>query len=81
MDVTELTVLLPVAAFVALAAGVLVVLRRALGLPLGSALVLFALGRTAGWIAHVLEQFADNRLIRPRAHYTGHAPRAFAAVS
>jgi citrate synthase len=31
----------------------------------------FALGRLAGWIAHIREQYADNRLIRPRAHYAG----------
>ena len=32
---------------------------------------IFALSRIAGWCAHVLEQHADNRLIRPRADYTG----------
>jgi citrate synthase len=32
---------------------------------------IFAIGRVAGWIAHVREQTADNRLIRPRAHYVG----------
>ena len=31
---------------------------------------LFALGRTAGWIAHALEQYERDRLIRPRARYT-----------
>jgi citrate synthase len=36
---------------------------------------IFATGRIAGWCAHALEQYADNRLIRPRAHYTGPAPR------
>ncbi|MCO5079025.1 MULTISPECIES: citrate/2-methylcitrate synthase [unclassified Chelatococcus] len=47
----------------------LVSLRRALGLPRGAAFTLFAVGRTAGWIAHALEQLADGRLIRPRARY------------
>jgi citrate synthase len=47
----------------------LVMLRRALGLPRGSALVLFAVGRTAGWIAHAIEQYATEGLIRPRAAY------------
>jgi citrate synthase len=32
---------------------------------------LFAVSRIAGWTAHVMEQFADNRLIRPRADYIG----------
>ena len=32
---------------------------------------IFALSRTAGWLAHFLEQYGDNRLIRPRAQYTG----------
>lgn len=47
----------------------LVALRRALGLPRGAAFALFAIGRTAGWIAHALEQLEDGRLIRPRARY------------
>lgn len=32
---------------------------------------IFAMSRMSGWTAHVLEQQADNRLIRPRAEYTG----------
>ncbi len=31
----------------------------------------FAVGRAPGWLAHVLEQYSDNRLIRPRAEYVG----------
>jgi citrate synthase len=46
-------------------------LRRALALPAGAALALFALGRTMGWVAHAIEQYASNRLIRPRARYVG----------
>ncbi|HZS86385.1 MAG TPA: citrate/2-methylcitrate synthase [Chloroflexota bacterium] len=37
----------------------------------------FALSRIAGWTAHVLEQLADNRLIRPSARYVGPAPRPY----
>lgn len=43
-------------------------------LPATPALVLFATGRLAGWLAHALEQQALGKLIRPRAHYTGLAP-------
>ena len=49
----------------------LVALERTLHLPEGSALAIFAAGRTAGWIAHALEQRQDGRLIRPRAIYAG----------
>ena len=52
----------------------LAALRRVAGLPAGSAQVLFALGRTAGWIAHAIEQYDTGKLIRPRASYVGPAP-------
>ncbi|MEM5491818.1 citrate synthase family protein [Hoeflea sp. AS16] len=52
----------------------LVALRRHLQLPEGAAFLLFAIGRSAGWIAHGLEQRATNQLIRPRALYTGKRP-------
>ena len=54
----------------------LVTLARALGLPAGSPLAIFALGRTAGWIAHAIEQYQVDKLIRPRARYIGPLPRA-----
>lgn len=54
----------------------LVALRHALGLPEGAAFALFAIGRTVGWIAHVLEQRAQGSLIRPRAAYAGERPVA-----
>ncbi|MBN9559482.1 MAG: citrate synthase [Alphaproteobacteria bacterium] len=49
-------------------------LRRALHLPPGSGLVLFAVARSVGWIAHALEQNAEKKLIRPRAEYVGIRP-------
>jgi len=49
----------------------LTVCTRMLGFPRRLPATIFALGRTAGWIAHSLEQYADNRLIRPRARYRG----------
>lgn len=52
----------------------LVILSRVLGLPKGSALALFALGRTIGWIGHAIEQYDKDRIIRPRARYIGEHP-------
>jgi citrate synthase len=45
-----------------------------IGLPSSAGPALFALGRAAGWIAHAIEQYADGRLIRPRAKYVGERP-------
>jgi 2-methylcitrate synthase len=42
-----------------------------MGLPTDQFTPVFAMSRVAGWSAHVLEQHANNRLIRPRAEYTG----------
>jgi citrate synthase len=49
-------------------------LTTACGLPKDAPFILFAVGRCAGWLAHALEQVRANRLIRPRANYTGPAP-------
>lgn len=49
----------------------LVAVCLALGLPPGSAAALFAVGRAAGWVAHVLEQREQGFLLRPRARYVG----------
>lgn len=48
---------------------------RAVGLPKELYTPTFSLSRMAGWTAHVLEQAADNRLIRPQSVYTGPMPR------
>ncbi|MDA1190140.1 MAG: citrate synthase family protein [Candidatus Poribacteria bacterium] len=53
----------------------LVNVMRALRQPPSEALALFALGRTVGWVGHVIEQYGENRLIRPRARYVGKPPR------
>jgi citrate synthase len=51
----------------------LAVMRHVLAMPVGSETVMFAMSRTAGWVAHAIEQLETKRLIRPRARYTGPA--------
>jgi citrate synthase len=48
-----------------------VAVALAIGAPPGSAAGIFAIGRTAGWVAHALEQQAQGTLLRPRARYVG----------
>ena len=52
----------------------LAALARAMQLPEGAPLMLFALGRMVGWIGHAIEQYASDALIRPRARYVGEPP-------
>ena len=53
----------------------------ALGIPIDLYTPVFAVSRMSGWTAHILEQYANNRLIRPRADYTGPAyPQRFAPI-
>lgn len=41
---------------------------------------IFAISRTSGWTAHILEQYENNRLIRPRAEYTGPVNQKYIAI-
>lgn len=54
----------------------LVILSRSLGLPRRSASILFSVGRTAGWISHVLEQRIAGFMLRPRAQFALHGDSA-----
>jgi len=54
------------------------VVYDALGIPPDFCTSIFAVGRVAGWCAHAMEQYADNRLIRPRADYVGREARPVA---
>lgn len=47
----------------------LAMMERAYGLPRGAAFTIFAVGRSAGWLAHAIEQRSQATLIRPRARY------------
>ncbi|MCR1834183.1 citrate synthase [Oceanobacillus caeni] len=42
---------------------------------------IFAVSRTSGWLAHILEQYEDNRLIRPRAEYIGPQKQKYIPLS
>jgi citrate synthase len=48
-----------------------------MGIPIDIYTPIFAISRVGGWVAHVLEQYEDNRLIRPRARYAGPQDREF----
>jgi citrate synthase len=45
----------------------------ALDLPIGMGPVFFAIGRSAGWVAHILEQYDAGFVLRPRARWAGPA--------
>ena len=49
----------------------LTAMTSAYHLPHDAPLIIFALARTVGWLAHAMEQSTSGRLIRPRARYVG----------
>ncbi len=52
-----------------------------LGLPIDTYTPLFVASRVSGWAAHYLEQFTNNRIIRPRSRYTGPALRDYVPLA
>lgn len=52
-----------------------------LGIPADLGTSIFALGRIAGWCAHIMEQHGDNRLIRPESEYTGPAGKTWVPIA
>ena len=51
-----------------------------MGIPLDLFTPIFAVSRISGWTGHILEQYANNRLIRPRAEYTGARDLAYVPI-
>jgi citrate synthase len=51
-----------------------------LGLPTDQFTPFFAMSRVSGWTAHIMEQLANNRLIRPRAEYIGPPAREYVPI-
>jgi citrate synthase len=51
-----------------------------MGIPIDLFTPVFAVSRVAGWAAHILEQYGDNRLIRPRAEYIGEKDVAYVPI-
>ena len=57
------------------------IILKALGIPLNMFTVIFAVGRTVGWIAHWHEMISGSyRIGRPRQLYTGHTQRDYTPV-
>ncbi|MCA9041921.1 MAG: citrate synthase [Planctomycetaceae bacterium] len=56
-------------------------LQYYMGIPKELFTCIFAASRIAGWCAHVLEQWADNKIIRPSSNYTGQAERPYLPIS
>jgi 2-methylcitrate synthase len=50
------------------------------GIPVDFYTPIFVISRISGWTAHIIEQRANNKLIRPSSNYTGPAPRKYVSI-
>ena len=57
------------------------ILYSEMGIPADQFTAIFAIARSAGWLAHWREQLADNRIFRPTQVYIGHAPRDYVPLN
>mgnify|MGYP001825585191 CR=1 FL=1 len=57
------------------------ILYREIGIPPDQFTSIFAIARTAGWLAHWREQVTQNRIFRPTQVYTGHDPRHYVPIA
>jgi len=55
--------------------------QHALGIPEEFYTTIFASSRISGWVAHILEQYRNNRLIRPTSKYIGQFNREFVPIN
>jgi citrate synthase len=53
------------------------ILYNEMGIPADQFTTIFAISRSAGWLAHWREQLGDNRIFRPTQVYSGHSPRDY----
>ncbi|MDH5571216.1 MAG: citrate synthase [Gammaproteobacteria bacterium] len=56
------------------------ILYSEMGIPADQFTTIFAMARSAGWLAHWREQLSDNRIFRPTQVYTGEPPRPYVAI-
>jgi len=56
------------------------ILYQEMGIPADQFTAIFAMARSAGWMAHWREQLGDNRIFRPTQVYTGHPTRTYVAI-